>query len=97
MSWSTSEKLNMALCGVSEGSFKFQLKNSLMLAQMILVLAQFTKRWKVISSSRLQKELSFVSVLPNIKSFLFKCNTLCDILYWKYLSSESITLIWGRL
>ena len=34
----------MALCGVSEGSFKFQLKNSLMLAQMILVLAQFTKR-----------------------------------------------------
>ena len=33
ISWSTSEKLNMALCGVSQGSFKFPLKNSLMLAK----------------------------------------------------------------
>ena len=34
----------MALCGVSEGSFKFQLKNSLMLLQRTLVLVQFAKR-----------------------------------------------------
>ena len=44
MSLSTSEKPNTALYGISEGSFKFPLKNFLMLAQRILVLVQFAKR-----------------------------------------------------
>ena len=61
--WSTSEKPNMILCGVGEGSFKFPLKNALMLVQRILVLVQIAKDWAVVSSSRLQKEHSFVSVL----------------------------------
>ena len=34
----------MTHCDVNEGSFNFPLKNSLMLAQRVLVLTQFAKR-----------------------------------------------------
>ena len=65
ISWLTSEKPNMALSGVCEGSFKFPLKNSLTLAQRILVFVQSVKRWAVASSSRLQKEHLSFSISSN--------------------------------
>ena len=52
----------MVFCGVSEGTFYFPLKKSLILVQKILILIQLAKRLRIVSSSELQREHSFVSL-----------------------------------
>ena len=82
----------MAICGDNEGITRLSLKKYLILFQNRIV----AKRWIAVSSSILQKEQYLVSVLPNINSFWFKYNILCNILYWKHLNLESIVTILGR-
>ena len=86
----------MALCGDNEGITRLSLKKYLILFQNRIVSLQVAKRWIAVSSSILQKEQYLVYFLPNINSFWFKNNILCNILYWKHLNLESIVTILGR-
>ena len=95
ISWLTSEKGNWGICRVNEGSFNFPLKNSFMLAKRMLVLVQFAKDEELFHLQSWKKEHNFVCFFEHKKK-IFRHNTLRNMLYWKYLSSELIRTIRGR-